>query len=155
MTDRVHSLTVVLAEDMRSDDVGALTRAIAQFRNVVSVSGHVSDVASHMAESRAKQKLSDELWKTLLSFQGEDEEMTSMTNTKRASRKQLMDEHSLTMADLIASVNRELKMRKNDYPRWVEQGRMEQEQADHEIACMAALLGKLIMEDSENFNLSR
>lgn len=34
---------------------------------------------------------------------------------------------------------REVKMRKRVYPRWVEQGRMTQEKADEEIALMEAI----------------
>lgn len=45
----------------------------------------------------------------------------------------------MTEADKFACATRELSMRKKVYPRWVEQGRMTQQQADKEIACMAAI----------------
>ncbi len=66
MTDRVHSLVVVLEKDVRVDDVEALTAAIAQLRGVLSVEPIVADHAAHMAESRAlehwRTKIHDLLW---------------------------------------------------------------------------------------------
>lgn len=38
-----------------------------------------------------------------------------------------------------AAAEREVKMRKRVYPRWVEQGRMTQAKADEEIALMEAI----------------
>lgn len=57
MTDRYHSLTVVLEKDMREDDAQALIAAIAQLRGVLKVSGEVADGGSLMAEQRAKYEL--------------------------------------------------------------------------------------------------
>lgn len=66
MTDRVHSLTVVLENDVRTDDVQTLMSAILQLRGVISCKLHVSDIGSHMAEQRAlhelRGKISDVLW---------------------------------------------------------------------------------------------
>lgn len=39
-----------------------------------------------------------------------------------------------------ACIERELKMRRRAYPRWVEAGRMSQAKADEEIAIMEAIL---------------
>jgi hypothetical protein len=39
-----------------------------------------------------------------------------------------------------AAIEREIKMRKRVYPRWVEQDRMSQAKADEEIAAMEAVL---------------
>ena len=47
---------------------------------------------------------------------------------------------SPTTRDKLACAQRELKMRRDIYPRWVEQGRMSQAKADFEIACMEAIL---------------
>jgi len=44
-----------------------------------------------------------------------------------------------TIKELKASIGRELGMRRRCYPKWVASGRMKQEQADHEIACMDEL----------------
>ena len=57
MTDRVHSLTVVLEHDVREDDVQSLTEAIHMMRGVLSVRGEVSNMESHMAEERARREL--------------------------------------------------------------------------------------------------
>lgn len=65
MTDRINSLTVVLEADIREDDCRALQAAISQLRGVLSVRTHVSDYESVMAEDRAKQKLTEKLWKVL------------------------------------------------------------------------------------------
>lgn len=39
-----------------------------------------------------------------------------------------------------AAIEREIKMRRRVYPRWVEAGRMSQAKADEEIAIMEAIL---------------
>jgi len=39
-----------------------------------------------------------------------------------------------------ACIERELKMRRRAYPRWVEAGRMTQAKADNEISTMEAIL---------------
>jgi len=61
MTDRYHSLTVVLEQDIRADDAEVLLSAIAQLRGVLSVSGNVSDVTAYMAEERARRELGQKL----------------------------------------------------------------------------------------------
>jgi hypothetical protein len=69
MTDRVHSLTVVLEHDYRDDDVEVIVSAIHQIRGVLRVDTHVTEISDHMAESRAiehwRRKLVDLLWPTL------------------------------------------------------------------------------------------
>lgn len=54
MTDRYHSITVVLEKDMRDDDVRAILEAIKQFRGVLTATGVVADLGSMMAEERAR-----------------------------------------------------------------------------------------------------
>lgn len=61
MTDRVHSLTVVLKEDTRVDDVESISNAIRMVRGVISVEGNVADSTSYMAEERARQELGRKL----------------------------------------------------------------------------------------------
>lgn len=46
----------------------------------------------------------------------------------------------ISLADQVACVRREIAMRKRVYPRWVEQSRMRQAQADAEILAMEAVL---------------
>jgi hypothetical protein len=57
MTDRINSILVVLEHDMRDDDVQTLMKAIGQFRNVLKVTGNVSDISNVIAEARAKQEI--------------------------------------------------------------------------------------------------
>lgn len=47
------------------------------------------------------------------------------------------------ITDQIAAVQRELKMRHRVYPGLVQRGTMTQAKADHEIACMQAVLTTL------------
>ena len=65
MTNRYHTLTVVLTKDMRYDDAAALMNAIRQMRGVCSVSGVVSDLSDNMAQSRVRRELADKLWAIL------------------------------------------------------------------------------------------
>ena len=54
-----------------------------------------------------------------------------------------------TLEAQITCVRRELAMRKNVYPKWVQSGRMKAEAADHEIQCMQAVhdtLSELVRE---------
>jgi len=44
-----------------------------------------------------------------------------------------------TLGEQIASVTREITMRELVYPKRVAAGKMKQEKADHEIACMKAV----------------
>jgi hypothetical protein len=46
----------------------------------------------------------------------------------------------ITTADKLACAKRELAMRKQCYPRWVEQNKMSAGKAAHELACMEAIV---------------
>ena len=50
---------------------------------------------------------------------------------------------AVSIEEQIASVEREVRMRESAYPRWVEQRRMTVKTAEHEIACMQAVLTTL------------
>ena len=65
MTNRYHSLTVVLEKDIREDDAEYLLNAIKMIKGVLSVDPFISDIESHMAESRARQELGQKLWEVL------------------------------------------------------------------------------------------
>lgn len=65
MTDRVHSLTVVLDKDMREDDVQEIVNAILMFRRVVAVKPNVSDVVSFMAATRARAELQEKVMQVI------------------------------------------------------------------------------------------
>ncbi len=45
----------------------------------------------------------------------------------------------ITTADKLACAKRELAMRKQCYPRWVEQKKMSAGQSAHQLACMEAI----------------
>ncbi len=55
----------------------------------------------------------------------------------------MSDNRGYTLEAMIACVRRELAMRKNVYPKWVESGRMKPDDADHQINCMQAVHDKL------------
>lgn len=61
MTERYHSLTVVLNEDTREDDVQALTDAIMMLKGVASVTGAVASIDSHMALERTRMEFGAKL----------------------------------------------------------------------------------------------
>ena len=65
MTDRYHSLVVVLDRDIRIDDAEAIISAIKMIKNVINVTGEVSDMDSNMAYSRVKNELKMKLWEIL------------------------------------------------------------------------------------------
>jgi hypothetical protein len=46
----------------------------------------------------------------------------------------------ITSADKLACAERELKMRKHVYPRWIEAGKISAGKAAHEIAAMEAIV---------------
>ena len=47
---------------------------------------------------------------------------------------------TITAADKLACAERELKMRKSVYPRWIENGKLSLGKATHEIAAMEAIV---------------
>lgn len=61
MTDRYHSLTVVLKDDIRDDDAKPLIDAILMLKGVLSVTGGVSSFDSHMALERARMEIGNKL----------------------------------------------------------------------------------------------
>lgn len=48
-----------------------------------------------------------------------------------------------TLGQQIAEAKRELRLRERVYPRWVHDKKMSQDEADHQIALMAAILATL------------
>lgn len=61
MTDRIHSLTLTLAHDISEDDIEALVNACRQLRRVIDVTPNVSSDEVHVAETRARYRLTSEL----------------------------------------------------------------------------------------------
>jgi hypothetical protein len=50
----------------------------------------------------------------------------------------------VSLADQVAAVRREIKMRERTFPRWVATARMSQDVADRELAAMRAVLQTLL-----------
>jgi len=65
MTDRYHTLTVVLEENVRDEDARSLIDAIKHMRGVIAVDGVVADSTSYMAEERARFDLGQKLLKII------------------------------------------------------------------------------------------
>jgi hypothetical protein len=65
MTDRYNALIVVLDKDIREDDAENIMQAIRQYKHVASVSGHVSDINSVVAEKRVKNKIMDKMFELI------------------------------------------------------------------------------------------
>jgi len=65
MTDRFHSLTVVLERDIREDDAEMLLNALRMLRGVISVEGNIVDVDGYVAEERVRYELRDKLMSVL------------------------------------------------------------------------------------------
>lgn len=57
MTDRLNGCVVVFERDIRVDDVEPMLNAIRHIRGVLSVTGNVTDIGSHIAESRARDDM--------------------------------------------------------------------------------------------------
>lgn len=49
----------------------------------------------------------------------------------------------ITLTDMIRCAERELAMRRNVYPRWIEKGRMKESTANHELAAMERIIETL------------
>ena len=49
-----------------------------------------------------------------------------------------------TVDQQISEVQREIALRENVYPRWIESGRLTKQKAEHQITCMKAVLGTLM-----------
>lgn len=62
MTNRIKSLTVVLENDIRDDDIESLTQAIKLLRNVLVVKLNVANPEDYEARSRIKAELQKKLW---------------------------------------------------------------------------------------------
>jgi len=70
MTDKVQSLTVILAHDMRADDAEIVMQAISMIKHVGKhvgsvIPGQPLDLSDYMARSRAREELSSKLLEVL------------------------------------------------------------------------------------------
>lgn len=65
MTDRVNAIVLVLAQDVRDDDVRPLLEAVKQLRGVIDARLNISDVPTLIAEARAHQQWREKLAKLI------------------------------------------------------------------------------------------
>lgn len=65
MTDRIHSITVVLEKDIRVDDAECILDAIKMVKHVLTATGNVSDFESRMAEDRALAKVHEQVFNAI------------------------------------------------------------------------------------------
>lgn len=65
MTDRYNYLTVVLEQDIRSDDAEPIINAIKMLRHVVDVRPNVTNSGDWAAQEKAKWELRTKLWEVL------------------------------------------------------------------------------------------
>ena len=65
MTNRFHSLTVVLEHEIREDDAESIISAIRQLRGVIDVSGNVADMDTYLAIRVARHELRNKLFDLL------------------------------------------------------------------------------------------
>jgi len=49
----------------------------------------------------------------------------------------------LSITEQLGAARRELALRQRCYPKWIPTGKITQAKADHEIACMEAIVGTL------------
>lgn len=61
MSDKYHSLTVVLKNDMNDEDAAGLMKAILYLKGVENVSGNVVNVSDYIAQSRAQMELGQKI----------------------------------------------------------------------------------------------
>lgn len=66
MTDRIHSFTVILENNIREDDAQATINAIKQLKGVLDVKGNTDIVAVATAEARVRGELARKLWAVLM-----------------------------------------------------------------------------------------
>jgi len=62
MTDRIKGFVVTLEQDVREDDVAAITDAIGMIRGVLSVDPSVVDHEDHMNRVRIRAEIQKRLW---------------------------------------------------------------------------------------------
>lgn len=65
MTDRLAGVIVTFEHDIRDDDAEPIITALNQIKGVLTVTPVVADLDLHMAETRARHKLGEEIWKVL------------------------------------------------------------------------------------------
>lgn len=70
MTDRVHSLTVALSKDIRTDDVQPLVEAIGMMKGVLHVKPNVANSSDYVMRKRLRDELVYKLMASIDEFTG-------------------------------------------------------------------------------------
>lgn len=70
MTDRIHSITVVLQKPIRDDDAEPLIQALKLFHGVADVIPNVASLESEIAVAKARKEIWDTLFKVLAGSPG-------------------------------------------------------------------------------------
>lgn len=61
MTDRIHSITLVLEADLREDDAQSLLAAVRMLKGVISAAGNVSNITDYIAQARVRLEYGQQL----------------------------------------------------------------------------------------------
>lgn len=72
MTDRIHSLTVVLDEPIRTDDVDHIVAAVSMIKHVAHVEKNVAHIDHYAAYARAHADISKKIFEALHGALGDD-----------------------------------------------------------------------------------
>lgn len=65
MTDRVSAFTVVLADNIREDEVEEIVTALSMVRGVIDVTEHIVNPGYYIAETRIRSELKQKLWEII------------------------------------------------------------------------------------------
>lgn len=65
MTDRIKGFTVILAQDIRVDDIDSIMQAISMVKGVVGVEPSVLDSNDHINRKRVKNEIREKFIKFL------------------------------------------------------------------------------------------
>ena len=60
----------------------------------------------------------------------------------------------ITLAEQIAEARRELALRRKCYPQWIKSGKLDSQDAYHQLQCMEAIVRTLMRLDAEQRQLS-
>jgi hypothetical protein len=60
----------------------------------------------------------------------------------------------ITLAEQITEAQRELALRRQCYPAWVKSGKLDSQEAYHQLQCMDAIVRTLMRLDAEQRQLS-
>ena len=60
----------------------------------------------------------------------------------------------ITLAEQIAEAQRELALRRQCYPQWIKSGKLDSQDATHQLQCMAAIIRTMRRLDAEQRQLS-